>query len=199
MKQVLLSFFLIGSVCAIARAQCGVECGSERWSVKTASDSTVNKIKKAPVKKTVHWLFNATPPTGPKPPDERINGLEWRKFKVKAVLVGYKKEADDHDFHVVIADLNNPDETMIVEFPDIACSGVCESKYKKAIKRARADFLSSDFITELGNPTSTFKTLTDRVVVEVIGIGFWDFSHHQTGRAPNDIELHPVISFRIVP
>jgi hypothetical protein len=29
--------------------------------------------------------------------------------------------------------------------------------------------------------------------VSLAGVGFFDFRHHQTGLAPNAIELHPVL------
>jgi len=31
---------------------------------------------------------------------------------------------------------------------------------------------------------------------ELTGVAFFDFFHHQTGGAPNDIELHPLLAFR---
>jgi hypothetical protein len=35
-----------------------------------------------------------------------------------------------------------------------------------------------------------------RVRVHVVGVGFWDYRHGQSGVAPNAIELHPVLSMR---
>jgi hypothetical protein len=29
----------------------------------------------------------------------------------------------------------------------------------------------------------------------VTGVAFWDYFHHQTGVAPNAIELHPILGF----
>ena len=31
---------------------------------------------------------------------------------------------------------------------------------------------------------------------EITGVAFFDFFHHQTGVAPNEIELHPILGFR---
>jgi hypothetical protein len=31
---------------------------------------------------------------------------------------------------------------------------------------------------------------------ELTGVAFFDFFHHQTGVAPNEIELHPLLAFR---
>jgi hypothetical protein len=35
-----------------------------------------------------------------------------------------------------------------------------------------------------------------RIRVHVVGVGFWDYKHGQSGVAPNAIELHPVLSMR---
>lgn len=198
MKRLLPLLGLIALFVHYTPAQCGEHCGTERWAVKTLSDSTVSNVNFTPKKKSVHWLVNATPPTGPKPESRRINGLEWVNYLVKAVLIGYKKENEDHDLHVVIADLRTG-ETMIVEFPDSACSGVCSSEHLSEIQQARLDFLNSAAVQERGAPTTTFKRLNKRVIVEVTGVGFWDFKHGQIGLAKNAIELHPVIFYKELP
>jgi hypothetical protein len=42
-------------------------------------------------------------------------------------------------------------------------------------------------------PNSNFHHLTGSATIT--GIPFFDFLHHQTGHAPNGIELHPVLKF----
>jgi hypothetical protein len=37
-----------------------------------------------------------------------------------------------------------------------------------------------------------------RAIVEIDGVGFFDSNHNQRGRAPNGIELHPVLALRVV-
>jgi hypothetical protein len=37
------------------------------------------------------------------------------------------------------------------------------------------------------------------VPVEIIGVGFFDCVHSQTGRSPNNIEIHPVLSINFNP
>jgi hypothetical protein len=32
--------------------------------------------------------------------------------------------------------------------------------------------------------------------IVIMGVGFWDEKHGQTGIAPNGVELHPVLSFK---
>src|SRR5262249_46031848 len=122
-------------------------------------------------------------------------------YTVHARLVGYKIEFDpkkttdpgDHDFHIVIANPSNPSETMIVEIPDSACSGVCSSPKVKEITNARKAFAAA---FPSNPPATEFQVVNGTVLVDVTGVGFFDFSHHQTGLAPNCIELHPVLDIK---
>lgn len=63
---------------------------------------------------------------------------------------------------------------MIAEIPAPECagSGDHEDDYRKARR------------TVLSVPRNT--------VIELVGVGFFDFLHDQRGHAPNGIELHPV-------
>lgn len=191
------TLLIFAFVVSAAGQTCGEKCGVVRWPVKTLSDSTVTNVNFTPKRKTVRWLVNQTPPAK-KPKDARVNGLEWMNFRVKGVLVGYKLSADDKDYHVVIKDLKTAD-TMIVEFKDPICSMVCSSEYLQDMTSARESFRTSPSVAKKGKVTGTFKRPDKRVIVEVIGIGFWDHIHGQIGVAKNGIELHPVIWFREVP
>lgn len=117
-------------------------------------------------------------------------------FKIRAFLEGYKNE-EDGDVHVVIADLDHPDETMIVEIPNVDCAGACSSGHIDDFQTA-----SSNIINLLGptspNSRARLRTATRRIMVEVVGVGFFDSEHDQTDRAPNNLELHPVLSIREV-
>jgi hypothetical protein len=50
------------------------------------------------------------------------------------------------------------------------------------------------FINRFGAPTTDWQHLGVKGLV--IGVGFFDIPHGQTGIAPNAIELHPVLHFR---
>jgi hypothetical protein len=72
------------------------------------------------------------------------------------------------------------------------CANVCSSGFLDQIRKDR-----EDFIARFGEPTERFKELDDPVLVEVVGVGFFDRMHGQRGRAlPSGIELYPVISFK---
>ncbi len=169
-------------------------CGTERWDIKTLSDGSAAQVNFTAKNSTVKELFNLpAPATGAK-----RNPAEKQTYTVHAKLIGYKIEFNpelakpgDHDFHIVLQDLNGP-ETMVVEIPDIACSGACSSVKKDAIAQARGDFLNG--VTT--PPTSRFFTLKQPVEVTVTGVGFFDFEHGQTGLAKNCVELHPVLDFQ---
>jgi len=171
---------------------CGIHCGTERWKIKSLTDSWVEYIDETEVSKTINWLRTRTPPAS-LPNSHRLIGIETMKFRVKGVVLSFKRE-DDKDFHVVIAQSNNHNRTMIIEFKNPECTEVCESEFMDQIVQAR-----SDFIAKFGMPTTSFTELDDPVLVEVVGIGFFDRMHGQRGRAlPSGIEIHPVLSFRVL-
>jgi hypothetical protein len=94
----------------------------------------------------------------------------------------------DGDIHLVIADLRFPAKTMIVEFPDLACTS--GSKFKGRMAQAHEAILAQcGFLPHAG-----FRMLTGTATVT--GVGFFDSVHGQPGVAPNGIELHPVLGFR---
>jgi len=166
---------------------CGSPCGEERWAVKTLTDSDAGSVNFSPQPTTVGWLVSQAAPAA-LPEDARIAPIETQTYVVRAQLVGFKLEKD-RDFHVVIADLDTPTETMIVEIPSSSCSGVCASPRVADINAARAAFVSM-----FGEPIERFQRTSG--TVQVTGVAFFDFLHHQTGVAPNGIELHPVLNIQ---
>jgi hypothetical protein len=168
---------------------CGIQCGVERWSVKTLADSGAAQVNFSPRPSTVAWLVTqAAPPS--LPADSRIAPLEFQAFTVRAHLIGYKEETD-RDFHLLLADIGDPSATMIAEIPSSECSGACTSRFATSFDAARREVEA-----RFGMPTGSFQTPPGDVIVDITGVAFFDFFHHQRGVAPNAIELHPVISLR---
>lgn len=176
--------FLVGSVFSGApvppqeREACGTYCGTERWSVKTLSDADRNKVDFTPKEATVGWLTSQDRPTQ-SPADQRIGPIETQTYKVRARLINYAREADG-DFHIVIADVEDPSKTMIAEIPSPDCAGACASGHVEEFQKARAVIMG-------------LSEQVPRVTVVVTGVGFFDFLHGQAGAPPNGIELHPVL------
>jgi hypothetical protein len=82
---------------------------------------------------------------------------------------------DDGDIHVVLQDAVG--HTMIAEAPMASCNkgATAYRRHQMAQARAAAGVCSS---------------------AEIVGVAFFDFFHTQDGVAPNQIELHPILSFR---
>lgn len=161
-------------------------CGIERWPVKTLADAQAAQVMASqPTDTTISALTDVAPP-------DRATLMhaistrfpqELKKYRVSAVLVGYKRETDS-DFHIVLADPDNPKVTMVAEIPSPDC---VPPAYNNQFAREQAMF-ASDF----GKPTTKYKKLAKPIYVRVEGIFFFDFIHGQTGVAKNGAELHPV-------
>src|SRR6266852_1734153 len=180
---------------------CGSKCGTERWGVKTMTDQGANQVDSTAVPNTVAALYAITAPSTN--PNMSRGDEEKKQFTVRARLVGYKIEFDpnatknpgDRDFHIVIADLQDPTKTMVVEIPDPRCAGVCSSSQLDRIKQARQTFTQA---TLNHPPSKSFIALQKDVEVEVTGPAMFDFEHGQTGLAKNCIEIHPVLEFKFI-
>ena len=68
--------------------------------------------------------------------------METTTFRVRARLVGYKRE-DDSNIHLVIADPGRKGPTMIVEFPNAGCTLKAAGSARKAIAQARAALVAA--------------------------------------------------------
>jgi len=183
----LLLVTLTHTPATLGQTGCGTDCGEERWPVKTLSDNDKAKVSLVPQDTTVQRLVSQTPPHN-RPESARVAPVETRTYRVKAMLEGFMQEKDQ-DFHIVISDLRNPKTTMIVEIPNPTCSGACESGQSAAFAEARAAVER-----RFGHVPEGFERPPQPVPVAVTGVGFFDFKHHQIGRAKNAIELHPVLS-----
>jgi hypothetical protein len=148
-------------------------CGSERWAVKTFSDSDKAKVNLTRRYRTVKQL-NKLARAAKRPQDGRVAG-EFSVYRVTATVTAAINE-DDGDIHLVLT--GDDGATMIAEAPEPACSA--HARDRSAINKAR---LAAQDV-QVG----------EKVVAA--GVGFFDFAHRQTGHADNYIELHPLISLR---
>jgi hypothetical protein len=174
------SLFLV--VFAFLAIQLHAQCGVERWSVKTGTDSQAPSINLGTyISSTIYNMLQSAHPAT-LPANSRIAPRETNQYQISGTLTKYAKEGDS-DYHLVIQD--SAGRTMIVEIPAPNCVGA-GSPFGPGISNARKQF-DARFTA-----TSTFKTTSTSVTVR--GIGFWDFLHGQTGVAPNGIEVHPVLN-----
>lgn len=167
------------------------QCPKERGAVKMLKDPAGSEVSAhVPLKITVHELVAAEAPERSevmKAESSRFP-IEQSVYEVQVLVVGFKKEAD-LDFHIVIADRENPKITMIAEIPAGSCA---DGPWAKLF-----DDLQRQFAAQVGKPSAKFKKPRKPVAATFRGIGFFDVLHGQTGVAPNGIELHPLLSFEV--
>ncbi|HEX8108599.1 MAG TPA: hypothetical protein VF516_12785, partial [Kofleriaceae bacterium] len=155
-------------------------CGVERWAVKTGTDTTANLVNLTPQDTTIAAMRALAMPSSI-PSTTRIPGsAETQAWRISATLTLFKLETDS-DFHLVLSDASGA--TMIVEIPSPSCDA--GSVWSTQISHSR------NAMTAKFTPSGSFQTAN--VPVIVTGVGMFDFAHGQTGAAPNQIELHPVL------
>lgn len=164
---------------------CSTGCGRERWLPKTLADparSAVDFTRVVDV--TVAQLVALDPRATTVVGGWRWAPIETTVYRVDAMLVALFGESD-HDFHLVLADPDHPEVTMIAEIPDPDCATACTSGFASYYSRARRVLMDQ---TDNG----ALSRLRPRV--RVTGVGFIDHAHGQRGAARNEVELHPVLA-----
>jgi hypothetical protein len=188
-------------------------CGTERWNTKTLDDPDANQVSTAAKSATIDSLVSLPVPSGYSANNDthRYTPTEDNLYTVRAWLVGFKEEAD-RDLHVVIADPsltsitkadltppkkgqvdNRPTGIMVAEIPDPQCASVIAGGHASQISHVRTSFKNC-----FGAPSMSFQQFSDRMIVDITGVGFFDKIHGQTGVARNGIELHPVLRIKTI-
>ena len=142
-------------------------CGAERWTVKTLQDRPrLLRVRRT----TVAHLVSLPRPASV--PQTRLR-FERHVYSVIAAVTLVREEADQ-DLHLV---LQRGTRHMIAEAPNAPiCTPRATALRKRQMRLAR------------GNVRICSRA-------RVVGVPFWDYFHHQTGVAPNAIELHPILGF----
>jgi hypothetical protein len=155
----------------------GGSCGSERWDIKTGTDSKAGSLSLKPKLTTIATLV-ALPANGGG--TSRESPTEVTLYELRDVTLTELKEESDSDYHLVVSDGTH---TMIVEIPYPSCAS--GSPWTCFMSRARSEIDAQYSVTS--SPQYPGRVMTVR------GFGFFDFMHGQNGVAPNAIELHPVL------
>jgi hypothetical protein len=143
-------------------------CGVERWKVKTLQDRPSLLAVQTTTIARVIGEPKPSPLPGTRAPFER------HQFRITAQVTKVISE-DDGDKHLVLRDPAG--NTMIAEAPTSDCNSGATAYRRNQMAEARA----------------AVKVCTK---AEITGVAFFDFFHNQTGVAPNEIELHPILTFK---
>jgi hypothetical protein len=144
------------------------DCGTERWTVKTLQDRPALLPIQTTTIAALITQAKPSPLPGNRAPFER------HQFRITAQVVRVHSE-DDGDLHLVLQDAAG--HTMIAEAPTAACNAGATTQRRQQMAQARTA------VKVCGK-------------AEIVGVAFFDFFHHQDGVAPNEIELHPILSFK---
>jgi hypothetical protein len=178
--------FFINAINAQTQTQSVLCGGVERWSVKVLTDPNVNTVNFTPVITTLDILINLSTPI-PTSSNPRIAGIEDKVYTIRCHIT-IKKSESDYDYHLVLSDGIH---TLIAETPDPACATASSSAYVNNFIAVR-NFVDANIAA--GNVYNV--NLPD---VDVTGVAFIDLEHGQTGVAPNNIELHPMLDIHFSP
>jgi hypothetical protein len=203
--------------------------GKERWAVKDGTDATATRVDLTQVIPiSVHDLVNIHQPHLPPTSDNttRIIPDETHLYRVDARLVKWKEEAGaggDSDFHLVLTDdtLQYTDEHAGI--PPTGHSFIGEIPSPDCLSGSAGAFgTTSPFLPDpnAGDPPAALSIKDARIAmqqqfpnagltggwndaggipVEIVGVGFFDRAHQQAGRAPNNIEIHPILAINFNP
>lgn len=175
----LLSVVLVLVCGPPAQSPMAARCGTERWPVKVMADSDAGRIDTMPMPTSVTELGDLPRPTIRLPENRRLSPYELEIWRLRARSRQALVESDG-DLHLVLEDTEDSSRTMIAEIPDSACAE--GSLYAGRFAAARREL----------------RTIPRNAIIELDGVGFFDFLHGQQGVAPNGFELHPILAIRVV-
>jgi hypothetical protein len=160
-------------------------CKGARWPVKTGTDSDATQVNTTPQDTTIAQLVALEPPSvttlvADAFTAHRSAPVETTTYKLTNVTLSSFQLSPDRDITLIVTDGTNE---MHVEMPDPSCAS--GSTFLTEITAVRNTFTSRH------QPTSTVTTVNETITVT--GVGFFDIPHGQPDKAPNDIELHPVL------
>jgi hypothetical protein len=156
--------------------------GTERWGQKVLLDTAARSINLTPDTITV-TQFDELPTPPPNSYAPRTAPFEFQTYAIDCHVIEKRFESDN-DFHLVMYD---GALTGIAEIPDPACAQAASSTFVNDFITAR------NFANSIMGPAGSDNLNLNLPKLILTGVGFVDPPHGQSGVAPNNIELHPVL------
>ena len=177
-------FLFAGAAEKIGGADNDNKCGGEeRWPQKVLGDAAALAIDETPTDTTIEGLnkINTTLKDTKYKQDGPRMGIESRIYRIRNCYITDVLREDDNDLHLVIEDGHK--HTMIAEIPDPECTAAKHSPWGDNFREVRKTLEQN-----AGSYRHYLFTIT--------GPLFVDRFHNQTGAAPNNTEIHPIISIK---
>jgi hypothetical protein len=161
--------------------KCG---GEERWKqkvltdnnnspgiIETARESTIQDLEKIDTKLPENKYAEGRP---------RME-IEKQVYIIRHCFITDIIRENDNDLHLVIEDGDK--NTMIAEIPDPQCPEAANSQWAQSFADAKQTIES-------------FSNNYRHFLFTVTGVLFVDKAHGQTGKAVNNVEIHPVLEIK---
>jgi hypothetical protein len=203
-------FFILFLAGTAAAQNCG---GKERWGPKDGTDPQAPSIDLTNITaEAVSDLVVIHQPPLPGDNTTRVVPDETHVYRVRARLAKWKHESDG-DYHLVLTDdtLNYGDESanppvpptghsFIGEVPDPNCFSGSDGSFGSQTPFADGIISARQAMDQRFPNADQSGPWNDggSAQVEITGIGFFDRPHKQAGRAPNNIEIHPILSIQFL-
>ena len=192
---------ILGAHAALCQEACG---GTERWSVKVATDDGAGSIDTKHIQDASVVVLNdiERPADAGRAGDTRLDP-EKVVYRIKGFLRWVRTKEPDHDYHIVIADTADAPYANSSTAEPTGQSMVAESPNKDCLSGEHGDDpTNSRFVDRFGAVRDSLdcnlraSNSLDHMIsvpVTITGVLFFDFPHHQLGRAKNVAELHPIV------
>lgn len=160
--------------------KCG---GKERWEQKVMIDTEASEIEETYQETTIEELLKINTKTQENKYTESRPRMKIEKqiYKIKHCFITDVLRENDNDLHLVIEDGNG--NHIIAEIPDASCPDAQQSEWSGYFESSRAMMLR-------------YANNYRHYMFTITGILFVDKSHGQTGRAPNNLEIHPILEIK---
>jgi hypothetical protein len=159
--------------------KCG---GEERWEEKVLIDDGAKDLD-GYEEATIADLLKIKTNTKDNKYSEGKPRMEIEKhiYKIKHCFITDVLRENDNDLHLVIEDGSG--NHMIAEIPDASCPKAKQSDWSGNFDEVRATML---------NYSNNYR----HYLFTITGVLFVDKAHGQTGKADNNVEIHPILELK---
>ena len=211
-KLIVFASVMLCAACS-AFGQCG---GQERWAVKDGADTTAGQVNFSNIlTQSIAQLVQIHEPKLPGDDTTRVIPDETKVVRVQARLIQWKMETDS-DYHLVLTDDTEnftlahgkpTGHSIIGEIPDPNCVSGSNDEFG-----TQSPFLQIGGGSPMGIDTARQQmneafpnadlsggwNEAGGARVELVGVTFFDRAHGQVSRAPNNLEIHPIVSIKFI-
>ncbi len=160
--------------------KCG---GEERWAIKVLDDQQADSIRENAHDTTIAELLQINTTTKENKYQEKKGrmAIESQVYRIRHCFITKVLIEDDNDLHLVIED--GKKHTMIAEIPDPKCKDAANSAFINFFIDARQT---------MADHANNYR----HFMFTITGVLFVDKAHGQTGRASNNVEIHPILEIK---